>query len=311
MRIRLLALLVAAGCGTDSAPSVELLPGFAPPDPGPDGIQLVAPPVRGIQPGTDVTYCTYLDYNSDRDVDIYAYEGYQTMVAGHHVILYAASQAQPAGTHECTEQDMLNVRYLGGGGADSPGATLPDGIVIRMPANTQVMIQHHWINATDQVVDGQAAFNIQVEAPDPSHINSQMFTTVSTQFELPPGAGSAHADCVVQADMSFFVLGGHAHDLGTRVSISVTPAAGATAGTPTMIYDTPWSKEYQANPPRNMYTKDQPLEIHVGDRVSVDCEYNNTTGAPVSFPREMCVEFGYFFPATQEIDCVDGAWPGG
>jgi len=27
------------------------------------------------------------------------------------------------------------------------------------------------------------------------------------------------------------------------------------------------------------------------------------------FPTEMCVSFGYFFPAVEEIDCTDGQWP--
>jgi len=304
---KLLALLLVVGCATEPSSKVELLPGFDPPDPGPDGIQFLIPPVRAIPPGADQTFCTYLDYRSDRDVDIYAYEGYQTALGGHHVILYAAAQVQPAGTHLCTEDDMINVRYLGGGGADSPGAALPDGIVIRLPANTQVMLQHHWINASDAPIDGQAAFNIEVEAPDPSHVNSQLFTTVTTQVSLAPGAGSARAECTASQDMSFFLLGGHAHELGTHVTISVTPASGATANT---IYDTPWNKEYQQNPPRNSYTKDQPFVLHTGDRVRVDCTYDNTTGAAVQFPREMCVAWGYFFPAVQEIDCVDGAWPG-
>ena len=49
--------------------------------------------------------------------------------------------------------------------------------------------------------------------------------------------------------------------------------------------------------------------MHAGDTFTVDCTYLNTTGGAISFPKEMCVGYGYYFPATAEIDCVDGAWP--
>src|SRR5262245_61854494 len=163
MRNGLLGILVVVGCASDNG--VELIPGFSPPPPGPDGIQLIIDPIRDIQPGTDVTLCTYLTYRTDRDYDIYNYAGFQSKDAAHHVILYAVSQTKPADTHVCTEDDMINGRYLAGGGAESPPVELPEGIVLRMPANTQLMIQTHWINASDKPIDGQAAFNLDVEAP--------------------------------------------------------------------------------------------------------------------------------------------------
>ena len=305
MRTLLLCVLVAGGCTSSKGSSVELIKGFDPPAPGPDGIQLIIPPIRGIAPGVDETLCTYLDYRTDKDYDIYNYEGFQSKDASHHALLYAVSQNKPSDTHICTEDDMLNGRYLAGGGAEAPALQLPEGIVIRMPANTQLMIQTHWINASDQPVDGQAAFNLDVEKPDPSHVNSQLFTVVSTDFQLPVGVGHAGTECTSQADMSFFLMGGHEHEWGTHVKLTYTPSGGQDK----VIYDQPWASSFQFNPPRNAYTKDAPFTVHKGDKLAIACDYNNNTGAPISFPKEMCVGWGYFFPADGEIDCVDGSWP--
>lgn len=302
----LVAVLVLAGCATNGN-KVELIDGFNPPAPGASSIQFIIPPIRNIPPGADETFCTYLDYRADKDMDIVDYQGYQSKIAAHHELLYAVDNKEPSGTHICNEDDMINARYLAGGGEESPPLQLPEGIVIRLPAHTQIMIQTHWINATDSAVDGQAAFNVHVEDPSPDHITSQLFTVATTQLTLPVGAGTGHAECTVQRDMSFFLMGGHEHEWGTHVRMTVTPSGGQ----PTMIYDTPWEASYQFNPPRNSYTKDAPFQMHAGDKLSVDCDYDNTTGATLQFPKEMCVGFGYWFPSgsTPEIDCVDGQWP--
>jgi hypothetical protein len=297
-------LVLFVGCASEDG--VEMIDGFKVPPPGPDQIQLIIPPIRDIAPGVDITLCTYLDYRTDKDYDIFNYKGFQSTDGAHHVLLYAVDNESPADTHVCTEDDMVNGRYLAGGGAEAPALDLPEGIVIRMPANTQLMIQTHWINASDKAIDGQAAFNLDVEKPDPSHLNSQLFTVLSTQISIPAGStGKVHASCTIQQELNFFMLGGHEHEWGTHVALTHTPADGE----PKMIYDQPWAESFQFNPPRNSYTKEAPFTLRKGDKIAIDCDYNNTTTGVLDFPREMCVGWGYFFPADGEIDCVDGTWP--
>ena len=299
----MLVALALVGCASDSS-GPDFITGFHPPKPGAGAIQFVIPPIKDIPAGADVTYCTYLDNRAAKDLDITHYEGYQSSLGAHHTLLYAVSNSQKANTHICNEDDMINARYIAGGGAESPPAQLPEGIVMRLPANTQLMIQTHWINATDSAIDGQAAFNLDVEPADPSHLLANLFTVPGTMFDLKPGDGEAQVSCTVQQDMNFFLMGGHEHEWGTHVSMTVTPAGGSGL----MIYDTPWQSSYQFNPPRNQYTKDQPFVMHKGDTLSVDCKYYNDTQNDIVFPREMCVGWGYYFPATQEIDCTDGVW---
>jgi len=95
------------------------------------------------------------------------------------------------------------------------------------------------------------------------------------------------------------------HEHGTQVTISF--AQGTSPAT--QIYQAAWEDHFAADPPRNSYTLDAPFIAKTGDRFAVDCEYTNPDAAPITFPAEMCVMWGYHYPATREINCVNGTWP--
>ncbi len=306
MRKLLLASLFVIGCGTDGAVDGEpLIDGFNPPKPNADEIQIVGPAIFDIAPGADITMCSYIDKRIVDETDIVDYQGFQSSLGAHHAILYSVTNQEEANTHECNEDDMVNSRYLAGGGADSPPADLPENVVFRMPANTQLLVQTHWINATDEAFDGQAAFNLKISKPKAEHQVAQLFTIGNTMFTLPMGLGSASAECTIQQHMNVFTLGGHMHEWGTHGKISL-----GKAGTDmNAIWDHAWSGEFQFNPPRNYYTTEAPLVLDPGDKIRVDCDYDNDTGGPLPFPREMCIGFSYAYPMTNQIDCMDGVWP--
>ena len=288
-----LAALVMAGCVAGEAGTT------APADGETSMLELETPVIEGIEPGADVTYCTYLDVAIEDDLDIITFLGTQGDF-GHHTILYGVRVEQDAGTHECTEQDMINARYLG-------AAAVPDGIAFRLKRGQQLMIQSHFINASDDTISGQSHFTLEVGAPDASRQLADLFTVVTTDIEIPPGGtGTAHASCPVAHDLQLVALGGHAHEWGTHVSVRHMPAAGGER----MLYDHPWSKESIFNPTVAHFTAEEPLFIPAGDTLDVTCEYFNDTDEPLMFPSEMCVAWSFQFPADHEVDCVDGVWPG-
>jgi hypothetical protein len=296
-------LFALFGCASDE--ESKFIDGFSPPSPKSDEMQIIMPPVTNILPGQDITLCSYIDERLAEELDIVDYQAFQSTLGAHHAILYSVSNQQAANSHECNEDDMVNARYLAAGGADTPKADLPAGVVFRMPANTQLMIQTHWINATDKPFDGQAAFNLKVTKPKAEHKTAQLFTTVTTSFVLPEGLGSTFTECVVKQNMNVFMLGGHMHYYGKHVKITHTPAASATSA---VIYETPWEKEYEFNPPRNSYPTDAPFKLSVGDKLRVDCQYDNKSGGELPFPSEMCVGFTYAYPMDLQVNCVDGNW---
>jgi hypothetical protein len=292
--------------GGGNTSNSTLLAGFNPAAPLPGQLQFITPIIRGIQPGQDINYCTYLDFRPDSTLDVVSYQGFQSP-GGHHTILYASRRVQAAGTHECTDNDMLNVRYIGGAGTDATvgAANIPEGIAFEISAGTQLMVMSHWINATLAPLDGQSAYNVTTQAPTPGVSPGDLFTVVNTLLDIPVGTHSAHTECVLQQDMAFFLIGGHAHEHATHITLTHAPASGPS----TVMYDHEWGPQLVFDSPLNKYTKAEPYRMSAGDRFVVDCTYSNTTGANIPFPTEMCVGFGYYFPATAEMDCVDGNWP--
>ncbi len=265
-----------------------------------DTLELATPDLA-VAAGADITYCTYIDSEVSEDRDILAFEGTQTQF-GHHTILYGARARQPPGTHECTEADMINVRYLAAGGSETGVYEVPEGIAFRLRAGQQLMIQSHFINTGDTDVQARSSFRVETAAPDPARQVADLFTVVTTEIDVEPhAAGHASATCPLGSDLSIIALGGHAHEWGSHVSV---------ARTGEMLYDQPWTAERMFNPVIQRYEVGSPLELAAGDVLQVDCDYQNDTDEPLAFPREMCVSFAFYFPADREIDCVDGHWPG-
>ncbi len=305
----LLTLALGACAGDDT--TVELLDGFEPPAPEAGQVQIVSPIIEDMAPGADLTLCTYLPLGTsfDETTDVIDAVGYQSDLGGHHGVLYMAERERPVDTHECTDDDMVNARFLAGaGGGDAGGASakLPDGVAYRVDAGRQLMIQSHWINTTQAPIDGQVAFNLTVDEPDEDRQLAQLLTWAGTQIDIPAnGSGSAHTDCVVGQEMHFFLVGGHAHEHGSQVSLTYTPAGGE----PDMFYDEPWQAYYTFDPPRITMSAEDAMVVMPGDTLSVDCQYENTTGEALGFPTEMCAGFAFYFPGTAQIDCTDGNWP--
>lgn len=311
MRWTILLFLAPIGaCSTASAPKHDprFIANFDPPAPASNEMQVVAPIVKGIGAGADVTYCSYIANPFGKDVDIVASEAYMSL-HGHHVLLMEIpddNPFQPGDTHVCTDKDMNKARYVSGGGSDLMASNFkaPAGIGMRVHATSKMLVQSHWINPSATASDGQSSFNIVVAAPSPDRQVAQLFTVTSTQFDIKPHAtGHIASDCKLPRDMQLALIAGHEHEWGSHISIE---RVGDTMSS--MMYQADWKPEYQSNPPQQWYTAAAPFVVKKGETIRVTCDWNNTTDQEIVFPREMCVAAFYYFPATSDIDCVDGIW---
>jgi len=306
----LLLSALAAGCSGAEPPASpaddQLIEGFRPPTPGPGALRIHAPLVD-VPSGADLTWCTYITNPFARDVDVVQSRGYQSRF-GHHAILMEVpgSEDRLGQSHECTEQDMTNARYLAGGSDAAAQFKIPEGVGFRVGKASVLMVQTHWINTTDAAAVGQTVFDVNAEEPAASRQTAQLFAAFTSKVSVPPrGPGRAETDCRIESDLKFFALGGHAHEWGTHVRLTVD--RGGT-GAKEVLYDHEWEAHFQADPPLSYYDTKAPLELRAGDVLHVACDYRNTTDAELRFPREMCVGIGFYFPGTADIQCGDGHW---
>jgi hypothetical protein len=297
----LVSCLLAA-CASDSEP--ELLAGFSPPPPGAGEVQYLSPIVRDVQPGEDRVLCTYVDAFIENDSDIGRLAAYTT-AGNHHSVLFQTTLAQQPNTHECEDEEMVFLSWVGGiGGEGADGDDkLPEGLVRRVAGGNQLMIQTHWLNATDEPLDGQAAFNVRYEPIDPNKTPTSFMTVMNTGFEVPPGESKATVECTFKTSVNIWQLAGHQHDLGKHVRVAYTPAG----GTERVLIDRDWKKEWAFNPEYE-YFDGKPMVVSPGDKMRVDCDWTNDGQEIVKFPREMCGALGQFFPSMDQLICVNGGW---
>jgi hypothetical protein len=307
----LLLLAILPSCSSssssdDATKDDKLIEGFNPPAAEDGQVRVYAPIVENIAAGADLTWCAYIanPFADSGEVDVVQSRGYQSKT-GHHALLMEVPGAEDrlGQSHECNDSDMTDARFLAGGSDGAAQFKIPDGVGFRIKPASVLMVQSHWINTSANVMRGQTVFNVKVLPPVPTRQAAQLFATFTLNVTLPArGPSKAHAECKVEQDIQFFALGGHAHEYGKHVRLSV---GGNT------IYDQDWQPHYQSDPPLNYYEVSAPFVMHKGDVLSVDCDYLNTTDSEIRFPREMCVGEGFYFPGDADIHCGDGQWSKG
>jgi hypothetical protein len=299
-------LCLASACASDS--ESDLLAGFSPPPPGEGEIQYLSPIVRDIKPGEDRIICSYLDAYVEDDFDVARIAGYNTL-GSHHIILYQTSFGQAPNTHDCKDEEMIYFSLIGGTGGDAAASaenSLPPGLVRRVKKGNQLLIQTHWLNTSDETLDGQAAFNVRFEPMSPERTPADFIAAINTNFQATPGISSASVECTFEDTINIFQLAGHQHDLGKHIKIDYTPVDGVQQ---TLINED-WNKEWSFNPNFIDYSA-RPMVVRPGDKLRIECDWSNPGDTTVTFPSEMCGAVGGFYPSTKQLMCVNGDWLGG
>src|SRR5262245_7057330 len=206
MRFHLLAVVFLPACGSEQP---TFSPGFSPPPAMHGEMTVLSPIIKDLQPGVDVTVCSYLDTTFKDSTDVVGFRAFQS-VPGHHIMLVAVRRSQAPNTHPCTEDDMVNIlTFVAGGGPDGIAhfKGIPDGLGFRIPAGTQLMLQSHWENASTAPRDGQAVIYLKAQPSSPQVTPVDQFLADTVNFMIPAG-GTAQAEttCRFQQDMNFFLI---------------------------------------------------------------------------------------------------------
>lgn len=300
-----LVLVAVAGCGgTPSSQNSMLI------DPGPvpsNGLQIILPVIHDIQPGTDNELCTWTSTIVDHDLYVKGVQGIQS-AGGHHIVVYKTMKYQPAGTTRvCTDQDMTTVRFVAGAGGEGVSAVnmAPGDLSFTIEKGSQIVINHHYINASPKAHDVQSAVNLFFADPGAKVIPSGALAVVDTNLHLPPGQPTVDVDCTMQKPVKVWFSIPHMHAYGLDITVDHTHA-----GQTERLFDTPWVPEYTFHPPTMVEDPNAPKLFDVGDNIHLHCQWNNTTGGDLTFGVEMCVFFAQTVDdnGTGSIACDQGTW---
>jgi hypothetical protein len=207
----------------------------------------------------------------------------------------------------CTNDDNLASGFLGGtGGEASGGVKLPARVAFRLPKGNAIMLNSHFLNTTDDTIDGHSVVDFEFVEVAGRTIAS-LFTTGDMQFTVGAHASvDVTAECPVPRDMQFILFTNHMHDQGAHAKTELVHADGSVE----LVHEDPvWRYEMQFNPEYSKWALDSPLTITKGDTFRTQCSWHNTTDAELAYPREMCFGVGFFLSdgSTSPV-CIGGRW---
>jgi hypothetical protein len=239
------------------------------------------------------------------DQDVVSLTGNQS-VGGHHALVFAMSEDQPVGmTRPWKDQDQLQTRLVGGvGGEGGANVTLPDGVVFRVRKGYSLVVQVHYLNATNHAITGTTTIDLKLAPASPSKKVASLFASVSDRVAVPPGTSSLDVSCTFPHDMSFLMYSNHMHKYGAETDTHSITAD----GTDTLVKSDPsWNYEWAFNPNFDRRSGDDPFVVKAGTTLRTHCSWNNDSGATVNFPDEMCIFFGIVL-SDKDIFCTDQKW---
>jgi hypothetical protein len=314
--VALLAAAVAScssssggGAGSSGGAGVTLMSGFDPgpaPDPS-QGFQVVLPIVTDIEPGASDEYCSWTDTILDHDVWINASQGFQTET-GHHVVLYYAPHPQPVATRLCANEDMAEFQFSTPTTTNGDKLTLPGKLAVHLPAGAQIVVNHHYLNASaTAVAQAQSAINVFYADPNVEHTESSTMAVLDSMLTVPVGASSYSVDCTFTKEFAAWDLIPHMHAWGTHIKVQHTNSSGVH-----QLTDMDWDPSYAFDLTSIETTKDPsaPYMFEPGDTMHIQCDYLNNTGAQMTFGAEMCLFVGFTVDSggTGNIACDRGQW---
>jgi hypothetical protein len=298
MRSMALALVLLAACGTDNTQygGVLLDDGY---------IRYSASPVE-LMPGETAQFVQWVSPALDHDVDVVAVRGSQSL-GGHHALLYASPDLEPVGTTRTwSAADQITARFLGGTGGEGASAVteLPDGAVLRVPAGSGFYIQTHYLNTSDEVLEGSSVVDVLLADPGADKTVLSMFVSSTLVVNVPPGDSTQTLDCDVQEDTQMILYFNHIHEMGASISTELRD----TDGTLRMVkIDPTWEDEWSTRPNVDVMSLDNPLVLKTGSKLTTHCSWDNSSTRTLAFPDEMCAFFG-FYVGTHDRACANGRW---
>lgn len=230
----------------------------------------------------------------------------QAPLGTHHTVLSIASTVTgtkgPDGEYNCGVGSLGMVMLYASGVGTSP-LDFPQDVGVKIPAGTQIHLNLHLFNASDEEISGESGIWVKSQTTPPTTLAEMVFAG-TFQLEIP-GNGqttTATGGCTTNSAFTLFALWPHMHTLATNSKFEIT-----RSGQTMTLHDMPYSFEEQT------YWKMSPeFQVQSGDQIKVTCSWVNPMGRPQvgfgdSTNEEMCFTGMYRYPAANAglFQCTD------
>src|SRR6185436_19542555 len=106
-------------------------------------------------------------------------------------------------------------------GVGSPEFELPEGVGVRLPAGTQVVLNLHLYNtSSDTPLTGKSGIELLPAAKGASITEAQIVLAGPLGFSIDQGRQSKTFTCTMPAAGTIFAIGPHMHRLGAAMKVA-------------------------------------------------------------------------------------------
>jgi hypothetical protein len=264
-----------------------------------------------LPPGAEQFQCQYVTTPAMPRYLVAAAHEYTP--GSHHMLLYRTDltsiPAGQAGVQDCYEGGggtiMSHVRgVVYGSQVPADSYALPDGIAMPLAAGEVLLLQAHYLNATQHAIDASVHVGLTTHG-DASKVryNAGNLFYYDLFIHLPAMAkATAGERCTLDHDITLLNAFAHYHSRGIGYQAYVD-APGATPTTTPFYRSTDW--EHPAK-----YTGG-PMQLNTGTSIRWSCDYQNDGATefyqgPSAAKNEMCMFTGLYYPAIDNAfeECV-------
>lgn len=251
------------------------------------GVVRLVESAYSLEPSSEIYQCERVTLTQD----VYVTSFTPLSPAGtHHILLAIDPSEEPDGKTICGRSIAQDWIVLFASGVNSPTLTMPPGVAFKIGAGEQVVLNLHLFNASDQPIANIAGIEVGTTRMADVSALAEVVIAGKIMFEVQPGDDQKiSATCSQRGDTNLFAVFPHMHQLGKRAKVW-TEGSGGTQ----VVWDDVFDFEDQR------FVSFAPIPLKQGDKIGIECTYNNTTGSPVrsgeSSNEEMCFAISYRYP---------------
>jgi hypothetical protein len=267
------------------------------------GVQLFSPTLN-VPAGTEVQNCYYFKNPSRVDLEITRFQVIFPP-GSHHTTLFETDTNYPDHMEDCfngvnntsaLNPDGMSIVFASARG--DMDFSLPPSVSYHLPANRQMMLQVHYVNAADVKTDSspQVFYNLYATR-DTSAITAHLgaIQAMNRAIVIPPHSTEKFsADCSVGQEVNLIGATGHFHSRGTELDVNIAPDNMNNVESTPIYANTTWNDQ-----PFKIFK--EPVQVHASGGFRYSCSYTNTTENTYTFGNrvetdEHCIVMLYVYP---------------
>ena len=251
-----------------------------------------------VPAGEEVYIC--VRFTVPEDLTIQAFRALSPPGTHHTFLSVVDEPTQPDATGPCSST-AGGARNIAGSGVGTDDFVMPNGIGIQLKKGQQLVLNLHLFNFGDEPLRGLSGTLIKPIAAEQVQHYAEGIEAGTVSLTIPPGGPHKQSGtCTMTRDVTLIAAGPHMHQMGVYESA----VAHSSVMGDVVLFDEPYSFDEQS-----LKLLPEQVPMKQGDKISVECTYQNPTDQVVNFGdstlEEMCFAGIYRYPmGPGSVICV-------